>query len=457
MEHQPWICPSCNRRLPRWIYECRCGFQRDPEDPVEAGQGPAVNATATSRARLFAGGIVLAVTVSAALWWNGHPSGVSLTPPTRAPVEASQRLADGPIAVRDTALTTDFARLAPVAAEEFEPAPVRPIAAPAPLEDVISDVLPAVVSITAGQARGTGFFIKVDTILTNAHVVGGQSVVQLTLGKTTSSARIVSVNPAVDLAVLQIANPDPRQRTLRLGSVDGVRVGEEVVAVGSALGVLSNTVTRGIVSAVRQAGAVTLIQTDAAINPGNSGGPLVNRAGQVIGINSIGVSKQAGEGLAFAVAIDHALPMVAGGAPAGIASTATPTPISSLQQQMTGSTSDSDATRDRGERTFADAMVAAGRAADAIDDYWNRYSGDCVTKSTRGGDRAWFAALEPGAVDVGQSLKWDCANWIDTVRGRAAELRTRIQQASEAARHDGVYPGVIREMRRRSRLEWSGW
>src|SRR4029079_10430823 len=68
MEHQPWICPACNRRLPRWIYECRCGFQRDPEDPVEAGQGPAVNATATSRARLFAGGIVLAVTVSAPLW-----------------------------------------------------------------------------------------------------------------------------------------------------------------------------------------------------------------------------------------------------------------------------------------------------------------------------------------------------------------------------------------------------
>jgi len=47
MEHQPWICPSCNRRLPRWIYECRCGFQRDPEDPVDAGQGPAVSATAT--------------------------------------------------------------------------------------------------------------------------------------------------------------------------------------------------------------------------------------------------------------------------------------------------------------------------------------------------------------------------------------------------------------------------
>ena len=67
------------------------------------------------------------------------------------------------------------------------------------------------------------------------------------------------------------------------------------MAIGSALGVLQNTVTRGIVSGVRQAGSVTLIQTDAAINPGNSGGPLVDRAGNVIGINTMGVAASAGD------------------------------------------------------------------------------------------------------------------------------------------------------------------
>jgi hypothetical protein len=75
----------------------------------------------------------------------------------------------------------------------------------------------------------------------------------------------------------------------------------------------------------------------------------------------------------------------------------------------------------------------------------------------RSGDRPWFAALDAGTVEVGQSLKWDCSNWIETVRSHAAEVRIRVQQASEAARHDGVYPGVVREMRRRYKLEWSGW
>ncbi len=67
-------------------------------------------------------------------------------------------------------------------------------------------------------------------------------------------------------------NPDPNQQLLTLGTASSLRVGQEVIAVGSALGVLPNTVTRGIVSALRRAGDLVLIQTDAAINPGNSGG-----------------------------------------------------------------------------------------------------------------------------------------------------------------------------------------
>ena len=94
--------------------------------------------------------------------------------------------------------------------------------------------------------------------------------VKLQLGEATYTARVVTVAQGSDLAILQVYNPDPKQPILRLGSASTARVGQEVIAVGSALGVLSNTVTRGIVSAIRDVGTVRLIQTDAAINPGGS-------------------------------------------------------------------------------------------------------------------------------------------------------------------------------------------
>ena len=171
-----------------------------------------------------------------------------------------------------------------------------------------------------------------DQVLTNAHVVEGQTSVRLQVGEATYTARVTIVAQGSDLAMLQVYNPDPKQATLRLGSVSTARVGEEVIAVGSALGVLSNTVTRGIVSAVRDVGTVTLIQTDAAINPGNSGGPLVDRNGVVIGINSLAVAAREGQGIAFAVAIDHARPLLS-----GQGSTATAqTPLTALNQAMGG-------------------------------------------------------------------------------------------------------------------------
>jgi S1-C subfamily serine protease len=83
-----------------------------------------------------------------------------------------------------------------------------------------------------------------------------------------------------------------------------------VVAIGSALGVLQNTVTRGILSAVLTDGGVTLIQTDAAINPGNSGGPLLDRNGQVVGVNTLKLGAAASIG--FAVAADHVRAIVEG-------------------------------------------------------------------------------------------------------------------------------------------------
>jgi serine protease Do len=129
-------------------------------------------------------------------------------------------------------------------------------------------------------------------IVTNAHVVAQTSDAQATFADGHSAdARVVSVDPAHDLAVLKIETDSPLPR-VKLGRSGDILVGETVVAIGNPLG-LEHTVTAGIVSAVNRelnfGGGVTyegLIQTDAAINPGNSGGPLLNVNAELIGINT---------------------------------------------------------------------------------------------------------------------------------------------------------------------------
>jgi hypothetical protein len=236
-----------------------------------------------------------------------------------------------------------------------------------------------------------------------------------------------------------------------MGSVSNARVGQEVIAVGSALGVLSNTVTRGIVSAVRQVGNITLIQTDAAINPGNSGGPLVDRSGLVIGINSLAVAAQAGQGLAFAVAIDHATDLLN-----GQVNNAAQTPLSALSKAMGGS-SEGDQARAKGEYGYAQVMEWAARNSVQLDAFWDKYAGSCVTSSTRNGDRPWFAVFETNGVRINGLSTLNCQGWLDTLQSNAEPIRAAVETAGEAARQSGVYPGVLRDLRRRHRMSWSGW
>jgi len=109
--------------------------------------------------------------------------------------------------------------------------------------------------------------------------------------------------PAFDIAMLKISNPLADQPTIPIGSALAARVGQEVIAIGTPLGFLQNSVSRGIVSGLRQVDGATMIQTDAAINPGNSGGPLVDLKGRVIGINSRAVPVF-GENVGFAIPIN---------------------------------------------------------------------------------------------------------------------------------------------------------
>lgn len=162
------------------------------------------------------------------------------------------------------------------------------------------------------QSGGTGFLIEASGfVLTNNHVVDGAEKVEVTVGETeVFKAKIVGRDPATDLALLKIEGPKPFP-TLSLGDSDRIRVGEWVMAVGDPLQ-FEKTVTVGVVSGKGRAPGLSaatrsfenLVQTDAAINFGNSGGPLVNVAGEVIGINTA-ISRFA-QNIGFAVPINVA-------------------------------------------------------------------------------------------------------------------------------------------------------
>jgi 2-alkenal reductase len=192
---------------------------------------------------------------------------------------------------------------------------------------VVQQVSPAVVTVINEQTQrtirgaqtvpvgiGTGFFIDEDGhVVTNQHVVaGGDDFVVVLSDGSQLDAQLVGADQVSDLAVLQVEGDVPA--TVPFGDSEALMPGETVLAIGSALGTFSNTVTEGIVSATNrtppefQGGGAfytNLIQHDAAINPGNSGGPLFNLDGEVVGVNTLGVTSTAqgvvAQGLFFAI------------------------------------------------------------------------------------------------------------------------------------------------------------
>ncbi|GAB5099436.1 DegQ family serine endoprotease [Caballeronia sp. HLA56] len=156
---------------------------------------------------------------------------------------------------------------------------------------------------------GSGFILSTDGyVMTNAHVVDDADTIYVTLtDKREFKARLVGVDERTDVAVVKISAAN--LPAITIGDSNKVRVGEWVLAIGSPFG-LDNTVTAGIVSAKgRDTGDyLPFIQTDVAVNPGNSGGPLINMAGEVIGINSQIYSRTGGfMGISFAIPIDEAI------------------------------------------------------------------------------------------------------------------------------------------------------
>jgi serine protease Do len=158
---------------------------------------------------------------------------------------------------------------------------------------------------------GSGFIVSPEgVILTNAHVVADADTVTVKLtDRREFKAKVVGIDKQTDVAVLRIDAKD--LPTVKIGDPARARVGEWVLAIGSPFG-FENSVTAGIISAKSRTlpdeGYVPFMQTDVAVNPGNSGGPLINAAGEVIGINSQIYSQSGGyQGLSFAIPIDVAM------------------------------------------------------------------------------------------------------------------------------------------------------
>ena len=202
------------------------------------------------------------------------------------------------------------------------------------IQMVTTTVRPAVVSVTTQemsldsflrpvQESGAGsgvIFDKQGLILTNNHVVANARNIRVTLpdGRNFDKASVVGRDARTDLAVLKLDGVTAQTDlpVAKLGSSQGVHVGEWVIAIGNALGLDGGpTVTAGVVGALGRSiqesnGSIldNLIQTDAAINPGNSGGPLINLRGEVIGINTAIDSR--GQGIGFAINIESAQPII---------------------------------------------------------------------------------------------------------------------------------------------------
>lgn len=202
--------------------------------------------------------------------------------------------------------------------------------------DVVDKVSQSVVSIVtsvkttsyfgqsySSQAAGTGIIVTSDGyILTNKHVIDSATSISVVLadGTTYTNVKVAAVDPLNDIAFLKISDASGLTPAT-LGDSKTIQAGQQVVAIGNALGVYQNTVTSGVISgtgrtltASDSTGSMSekltdMIQTDAAINSGNSGGPLINAVGQVIGINT--ANSYSAENMGFAIPIGAVKGMLA--------------------------------------------------------------------------------------------------------------------------------------------------
>jgi S1-C subfamily serine protease len=450
-----WVCSECGRRVPPAVATCRCGSSRRPvaTSPVEDATPAATLSTGAAVARTI---VALAVVGAGGGWWlmrsGPAPETANRTVTASArPMARPEALAkpSDPSAPSPVLAVETPAPAQPPLSTSDEAEPSAPAATSASLEDLVSRASPAVVVVETSSGRGSGFFVTSDTVVTNVHVVSSNTSVTLRRPDgSTTTARVEAQSAPFDIAVLRASNPIADQPTLTMGSAANARVGQEVVAIGTPLGFLQNTVSRGIVSALRDVDGATMIQTDAAINPGNSGGPLLDRSGRVIGVIKSGYNGR--NGLSFAVAIDHARTVLEG-------KTAAPATASSSSQYRAISpavASPVDQRRDDAGKRFDQAIALLSRRADVLDTRWSSFRKNCYEGRIVGSfDREWYALWDQRAMQG--AVAPGCGIFFGEFRQMADSIRDAVIAADEAARQADVYPGTRRDVLRRWRLD--GW
>jgi serine protease Do len=184
---------------------------------------------------------------------------------------------------------------------------------PRDVSSLVKQIGEAVVQVRTPEGLGSGFFINADGyLITNFHVIEGETEISVEVYRqldgqldreTYKQVKIIAINKFHDLALLHIEDKNaPKFKYIVLGSSDALNVGDSVFAIGSPLG-LERTVTQGILSTkTRELEGELYLQTSTQINPGNSGGPLMNLAGEVVGVTNMKITF--GEGLGFAIPVE---------------------------------------------------------------------------------------------------------------------------------------------------------
>lgn len=349
-----------------------------------------------------------------------------------------------------------------LAGAEAVPLPFRNSGAPAPAAIPLSEVVArgnaAVVQVETERGSGSAFYVGPDTLLTSLHVVDGSSYVTLRgPGGGTVTAYLGGTARDFDLAVLKASGARPGQAFLPLGAAADLQAGQEVLALGSPLR-MRNSVSRGIVSGLRRMGQALVVQTDAALNPGNSGGPLLDRSGNVVGINAfVARAPEAGAGLSFAVAIEHGRALLEGRDVAG----AVTWPENQDGRDAPGLPGTSPLTpseqqRSQGARVYEARLAYVAQYANSLDDAWEAFRAAGYEGPLEGtGAHGWYQALDgqvqPSRIKVGFERTYA------SIRSRAEGIRKAMAKCEEEARQADVLPGTRRELQQRYRLDYAGW
>lgn len=238
----------------------------------------------------------------------------SPAPAASQPAAPAQSMATREAIFDDNVVVSVYERVSPSVVYITTRGPARASAAPTPSPRLPNPQLP----VPPIPQRGAGTGVIVDGqgyILTNNHVVDNAQTVNVTLASGENlSAKVLGRDPGNDLAVVKVEADKDKLVPAKLGDIEGLKVGQIAIAIGSPFG-LERTVTVGVISSLGRTFATSsgtrplrnLIQTDAAINPGNSGGPLLNSKGEVIGINTaIESPVQGSVGVGFAVPVNAA-------------------------------------------------------------------------------------------------------------------------------------------------------